>query len=75
MNYTIEQLIAEQLSVSTAEEELNYFFRPAQERAPVESGSAMPSGTYRVVDGSLYLVLADVPDLPESISVEQKDNR
>ena len=70
MSYTIEQL-----SVSTADEELNYFFSPVQERTPMESGSAMPTGTYRVVEGSLYLLLPGVPDLPESISVEQKDNR
>lgn len=50
----------EQLWVSTAEEELNYFFSPAQKKAPVESGSTMPSGTYRVVDGSLYLILPEL---------------
>lgn len=69
MSYSIEQL-----SVSTAEEELNYFFRPTQEKSQVESGSAMPSGTYRVVDGSLYLILPGVPALPESIPVEQGGN-
>lgn len=56
MNLTIEQI-----SVSTAEEEQYYFSGSEQPEEPTQSGSVMPTGTYRVVDGSLYLVLPTSP--------------
>lgn len=54
-------LTVEQMSVSTAQDELNYFSGNVQPEAPVSAGSAMPPGTYRVVDGTLYLVLTTAP--------------
>ncbi len=51
------KLTMEQISVSTAEEEQNYFSGDAQIEKPKLGGSFMPTGTYRIVDGSLYLVL------------------
>ena len=53
----VSELTVEQISLSTAEDELNYFSDNAQLEAPLPAGSAMPPGTYRVVDGALYLVL------------------
>ena len=52
MNFTFEQM-----AVSTAEDERNYFSGSMQLSPPPPAGNSMPSGTYRVVDGSLYLVL------------------
>ena len=63
MNLTIEQI-----SVSTAEEEQNYFSGSEQAEAPKQVGSFMPTGTYRVVDGSLYLVLPHFPRPPATAS-------
>lgn len=48
---------AEQMSISTAEDELNYFSGYAQPKAQIPTGSAMPTGTYRVVDGVLWRIV------------------
>lgn len=58
-----------QLSVSTAEDELNYFSGSLPDEAPAPAGNAMPTGTYRVVDGSLYLVLPQLPRQPSTESM------
>ena len=70
MNLTMEQL-----SVSTAEEEQNYFSGYEQTEAPKRVGSFMPTGTYRVVDGSLYLVLpsSPSPSRPRTTGQRQAD--
>ena len=60
MSFTVEQI-----SLSTAEDELNYFSGFVKPEAPALTGSSMPSGTYRVLDGSLYLVLATAPSPQE----------
>lgn len=59
MSFTVEQI-----ALSTAEDERNYFSGSVQPEAPVEEGSAMPAGTYRVVNGDLYLVLPNAPVAP-----------
>lgn len=55
----------EQMSLSTADDELNYFSCPVQVVDSRPAGSAMPDGMYRVVDGVLYFVLPTVPE-PEA---------
>lgn len=51
-----------QFSLSTAEDERNYFSgstpAPQPEVAPED---VLPPGTYRVIDGQLYRVAAGVP--------------
>jgi hypothetical protein len=66
MNLTMEQI-----SVSTADEERNYFSGSVKPEAPTQSGSAMPTGTYRVVDGMLYLILPSAPAFSQPPSAER----
>lgn len=55
------RFISEQLSVSTAQEENNYFTGqpPAQLRPNLNA--ILPPGLYRILDGRLYRVLEGVP--------------
>ena len=50
-----------QISLSTAEEELNYFTGEEWLPSPVEVESLFPPGLYRVVNGQLYRILEGVP--------------
>ncbi len=52
MSFVIEQLL-----VSTAEDEQNYFSGYVQYSIAPVVENPMPSGVYRVVDGTLYHVL------------------
>ena len=56
------KLTTEQISVSTAEEENNYF--TGQPEAPVRPcpNAILPPGTYRVIDGELYRIVFSGPD-------------
>ena len=50
-----------QMSLSTAEDEVNYFTgQPVSLHVPEPSTAFLP-GTYRVVDGQLCLILPGVP--------------
>lgn len=64
----------EQMSLSTAEDELNYFSGSVQVGASKPAGSAMPDGMYRVVDGGLYLVLPTAPE-PEAPGFVQQQGQ
>jgi hypothetical protein len=57
----MREFIAEQLSVSTAEEERNYFSAqpPLLERP--DTNAILPAGLYRVIDGRLYRVVEGIP--------------
>jgi len=53
-----------QISLSTAEEEQNYFSEFSRAVPTVEKPSAvLLPGTYRVIDGSLYQVLPGIPPM------------
>jgi hypothetical protein len=55
-----DDFISEQLSVSTAQEEQNYF--TGQPPTPFQSNpnDVLPPGTYRVIGGQLYRVVEGV---------------
>ena len=61
-----KDFVVEQLSLSTGEDEQNYFSDslPAPHQPLPES--LLPSGNYRVVNGSLFRVVAGVPSTPEA---------
>ena len=67
------KLTSEQLSVSTAEVERSYFSEPPQPETTERFGSTMPTGTYRIVDGALYLVLPNAPSRPELDAVDMRE--
>lgn len=48
--------VSEQMSVSTAEEELNYFTGDQPVVVPQDPNAVLPAGVYRVIDGRLYRV-------------------
>jgi len=50
-----------QISLSTAEEEGNYFTGEQTVSAGPEFENLFPAGTYRVVDSKLYMVLPGTP--------------
>ena len=50
-----------QLSLSTAEDEVNYFTAPPLPVYIQEPSTALQQGTYRVIDGQLHLVVPGVP--------------
>lgn len=49
-----DDFVVEQLSVSTAEDEQNYFSDTPPTAHQPSPNSILPAGLYRVVDGSLY---------------------
>jgi hypothetical protein len=51
----------EQLSVSTAEDENNYFTGQQEVALQPNPNSILPPGTYRVIEGSLYRVMRGAP--------------
>lgn len=58
-----------QFSVSTAEDQHNYF--TGQPEVPVQPNpnAILPPGTYRVIEGTLYRVMGGVaPKLPDARS-------
>jgi hypothetical protein len=57
----IELRFEQQLAVSTAEDEHNYF--TGQPEVPVRPNpnGILPAGTYRVIDGALYRVVGGTP--------------
>jgi hypothetical protein len=56
----VNELIVLQISLSTADDEANYFTGdPAPSVGPKPS-RLLPAGTYRVLDGQLYRVLPGI---------------
>ena len=51
------ELLEVQLSVSTAEDELNYFTGDPEPLPPTPDQGPLPEGIYRIVDGRLYRVV------------------
>lgn len=56
----MSQFIAQQLSVSTAEEESNYFTGQPPTLIRPDANAILPPGVYRVIDGRLYRVVEGV---------------
>lgn len=55
-----------QIAVSTAEEEANYFTGDQIDVPPQNTAMFFPSGTYRVVNDKLYMIVQEPsPNLPE----------
>jgi len=52
---------SQQLSVSTAEEENNYFTGQPPTWLMPDPSQILPSGLYRVIDGRLYRVIDGLP--------------
>jgi hypothetical protein len=66
---------SEQLSVSTAEEEENYFTEETVVSPQAPSEAVLPPGTYRVIDGQLFRVLPGPPPLdPTAKEVRSSGN-
>lgn len=55
------KLTIHQLSLSTAEEESNYFTGQVEVSVKPEPDVILPPGTYRVVEGSLYRIVSPAP--------------
>lgn len=53
------ELVEFQISLSTAEEELNYFTGHEAATFEVYPAPVMPAGTYRMVDGRLYRIVPE----------------
>ncbi len=56
----MREFITEQLSVSTAEEERNYFSEESAPLAQPDTNAILPPGLYRVIDGRLYRVVEGI---------------
>ena len=61
------QLLVHEFSLSTADDERNYFMGPVH-MLPAAEESILPQGTYRVVDGVLCQV---IPAVPPTLTVTQ----
>ena len=64
--------ISEQLSVSTAEEENNYFTGQPPAIIQLNLNAILPPGMYRVIDGRLYRVVDGVSAVMRSPSDERQ---
>lgn len=70
------QFVAEQLSLSTAEEEANYFTGNEQEAQILPDPNAvLPPGTYRVIEGHLYRIVRGVPGSLPVTAVESPQRK
>jgi hypothetical protein len=57
-------LVQHQIALSTAEEEQNYFTGPTSRGPAPPAPHQNATGTYRVVDGQLYLIVPGAPVVP-----------
>ena len=57
----MSKLIIEQVSVSTAEDENNYFTGQPEASVVPRPSEILPPGNYRVIAGNLYRVVDSVP--------------
>lgn len=53
--------IIEQISVSTADDEVNYFTGQPEFPWGPNPNTILPPGTYRVIEGQLYRIIGGVP--------------
>lgn len=60
-----------QFSVSTAEDEINYFTGQSKGH-PISERPVLPSGIYRVIDGHLYRIVPGV--MPANQRIRQEDS-
>ena len=51
----------EQLAISTAEDERNYFTGEQEISLQPNPNAILPPGTYRVIEGSLYRIMGGIP--------------
>jgi hypothetical protein len=56
----VNELIVLQISLSTADDEANYFTGDPAPSAVPKPSRFLPAGTYRVMDGQLYRVLPGI---------------
>ncbi len=68
----MSEFISEQISVSTAEDEHNYFTGQPDFLVRPNPNAIRPPGTYRVIEGSLYRVISGVP--PKLLPVGSERN-
>ena len=57
----MNEFVFEQFSISTAEDEQNYFTGQMEVTVQSNPNAILPPGMYRVIDGSLYRVLGGAP--------------
>ncbi|MDO8689518.1 MAG: hypothetical protein Q7R39_05830 [Dehalococcoidia bacterium] len=57
----MSEFVYEQVSVTTAEDENNYFTGTPEVQGRPHLNAILPPGTYRVVEGSLYRIVGGVP--------------
>ena len=69
----MSELISEQISVSTAEDEHNYFTGQPEFPVRPNPNAILPPGTYRVIEGSLYRVIRGVPPKLPSVGAESNN--
>ena len=61
----MSEFTIEQLSVSTAEDEMNYFTGQPELAVQPNVDAILPPGTYRVIEGQLYRIVSGIPaELP-----------
>ena len=71
----MSEFTSEQIAVSTAEDERNYFTGQVEGGVHPTPSTILPAGTYRVIEGHLYRVRGGIPpsfaatSSPESSSV------
>ena len=65
------ELVQLQIALSTAEEEQNYFTGPTSRAQIAPAPRQHATGTYRVVDGELYLIVPGAPPVspPETVAL------
>lgn len=57
----MNEFTSEQIAISTAEDERNYFTGRPEISVQPDPSTILPPGTYRVIDGNLYRISRDVP--------------
>ena len=57
----MNKFVREQMSVSTAEDEINYFTGQPEISVEPRPSKILPPGNYRVIEGRLYRIVDSVP--------------
>lgn len=55
------EFVEDQFSLSTAEEENNHFFGDDYRYTPLQFGPSLPEGTYRIIDGEVFMIVPGSP--------------
>jgi len=61
------EYIFEDFSITTAEEEQNYFTGQPEPTVPSNPNLIVPPGTYRIIDGELYRINRGSPVIDEPL--------